>query len=203
MFAQNDYHDTQCPGYISYLLLSQIDPATVTIYEDDSSQQVLTKLATRIQLITTVHQIIELEKNFKYNTSKVQPEVENLNIRPENWDGAKQEVKEIFKNVGDQKYLDKMLDSITDKLSNVDTSQGNLMQSMMNVAQNVAAEMKGHNMSTEELKRMYTTINKEFQEMGSGQTDPNAKRVYNEMDDIFKQNENLQTIMRTMLTKGN
>lgn len=60
-------------------------------------------------------------------------------------ENASKEVKQIFKNkgIGADGSMGKMIDSITEKLTNIDLSNGNIIQNMYSIARNVAGEMEG------------------------------------------------------------
>lgn len=66
-------------------------------------------------------------------------------VNEKNVNEAKEEVKEIFmkKGLGENNSMARMIDSISDKLSSVDLSKGNIIQNMFGIAQHVAQEMKG------------------------------------------------------------
>ena len=66
-------------------------------------------------------------------------------INEKNVSEAKEEVKGIFqkRGLGNDNSLLKMVDSISEQLTNVDLANGNIFHSMIGIAQNVAHEMKG------------------------------------------------------------
>jgi hypothetical protein len=66
-------------------------------------------------------------------------------ITKENVTDAKKEVKDMFakKGLGENNSMVKMIDLISDNLTKVDLTGGNIMQCMFGIAQNVAEELRG------------------------------------------------------------
>jgi len=109
---------------------------------------------------------------------------------------AKNEVKEIFQRKGltNNPAMNKMIDTISDKLTNFDASDGNLVQNMISMAQTVAEEMRPElENNPEAFQNTLGSITEIFQDMmnNSGGIDG----VEGEMPAEFK---NIMGIVKSM-----
>jgi len=143
------WHYTRSLFYVSQLLISKIeegaDPnnklviAKKTVFDDASMQleSILVTIAETEEKIK-VDQVMAVDKFL--NSKLLKTDINEKNVNE-----ARQEVKDIFqkKGIGNDNSMTKMIDSISDKLTNIDLSNGNIIQSMMGIAQNVAKEMRG------------------------------------------------------------
>lgn len=134
--------------YISQLIISNIEPKAEldknTLIKQQIFDESLENLETILTTISQIEDDINLNKllavdNF-LNVKLIKGGVNKNKVSE-----ASQEVKQMFKKkgLGENNSMTKMIDSITGKLSSIDLSQGNIIQSMFNIAQNVAMEMKG------------------------------------------------------------
>lgn len=135
--------------YISQILISKTeesdDPNNKTIimkrYVTSNSLENLEKI---LESISELEKNIELSKIMALdkflNTKLIKTGINETNVNE-----ARQEVKNMFskKGLGNDNAMTKMIDSISDKLTQVDLSKGNIIQNMFGIAQNVAQEMKG------------------------------------------------------------
>ena len=133
--------------YISQLIISKIDQesnektinAKKKVYDNAAEQlePILTSIS-EIEEKIKLDQILTLDKFL--NTKLVKTGINEKNVNE-----ARQEVKEIFmkKGLGADDSMGKMIDSISDKLTTIDLSKGNIIQNMFGIAQNVAQEMRG------------------------------------------------------------
>ena len=100
---------------------------------------------------------------------------------------AKNEVKAIFnkKGIKTDGTMHKMIDSISDKITQLDLTQGNIVQSMFDVAQNVASEIRSDIESDpEQFKQTLGAITEIFQETmsdtsGNSDIPPELKDIFN------------------------
>ena len=100
---------------------------------------------------------------------------------------AKNEVKQIFnkKGIKTEGTMHKMIDSISEKITQLDLSQGNIVQSMFDVAQNVANEIRSDIESDpEQFKQTLSAITEIFQETmsdasGNSNVPPELKDIFN------------------------
>ena len=135
--------------YISQMLVSKINPdADKTSKSNVIKQSVFDTASDKIEEILS--NIAKMEDDIKINQlmsldNFLNNKLVKSGITKTNVNDAKQEVKEIFakKGLGDNNSMTKMIDSISDKLANIDLSNGNIMQCMFGIAQNVAEELRG------------------------------------------------------------
>lgn len=135
--------------YISQLLISRVDSNA-----DPKDKNIITKRkifdesAGYLESILVI--ISDIEEKMKLNQVMALDKFLNTKliktgINEQNVNEAKQEVKDIFvkKGLGQDNSMNRMIDSISDKLTSIDLSKGNIIQNMFGIAQNVAQEMKG------------------------------------------------------------
>lgn len=135
--------------YISQILISKTEES-----DDPNNKTIMTKRQITNKSLEMLEKILEsisiLEKNIELNKIMALDKFLNTKliktgINETNVNEARQEVKNMFskKGLGNDNSMTKMIDSISDKLSQVDLSKGNIIQNMFGIAQNVAQEMKG------------------------------------------------------------
>lgn len=130
--------------FISQLLISKSDVNDFNLVKknvyDESMQQmehILVSIADIDQKMK-LNQLLALDKFL--NVKLVKTGINETNVNE-----ARQEVKNIFikKGIGEDVPMDRMIDSIADKLTSSDFSSGNFLQSMFGIAKDVADEVKG------------------------------------------------------------
>lgn len=134
--------------YISQILLTKTNP------DDNLADQLVTKKRTvfdeaALQLETIFEKIKEAEDTLKINQVMALDNFLNTKliksgITDDKVNTAKNEVKSIFKKKGisNDPTMNRMIDSISEKLTSLDFENGNVVQSMMSIAKDVAGEMK-------------------------------------------------------------
>lgn len=135
--------------YISQYLLSRVNPSAdpehpITKAKKLASEEAINMLEVILEKITTIEEkiridhLLSVDKFLNIKLIKTGINEKNVNL-------ARLEVKELFKRRGlnGDPSMDKMIDSISDKLSGADFSGGNVIESMFGIADVVAKEMKG------------------------------------------------------------
>jgi len=131
--------------YFSQLILSKgrSDEQTNALKQDifDTSSNLLEEILVKIaelENVAKMDQVLALD-NF-LNSKLIKTGITKASVGD-----ANKEVKEIFakKGLGGNNAMTKMIDSISGKLADVDLSNGNIMQCMFGIAQNVADELRG------------------------------------------------------------
>jgi len=107
----------------------------------DESTQKIEEVLTIISQLETIQQTGQLMALDTFLTNKLV----KSGITQGTLNNAKDEVKEMFakKGLSGNSSMDKMIESISEKLSDVDFSNGNMMQNIFGIAQNVAEELRG------------------------------------------------------------
>lgn len=136
--------------YISQLLISKVDRDRVD-YVDKNIQQkkiIFDDASEKLEIILT--KIAEIDESIKLNEMMAVDKFLNnklvkTGINDKNVNDARNEVKEIFnkKGLGKDNSMTKMVDLISDKLTGIDLSGGNIIQSMFGIAQDVAQDLRG------------------------------------------------------------
>ena len=153
---------------MTQILLAKDHASTQHIY-----QQAITQVADILESIAC------LEKENKVNQLMAVDHFLNnklvkTTITEQNLADAKEEVKGIFRKKGldSNNTVFKMIDSITDKVPNLDLSQGNVLKSMMGIAQDVVKELAGDIRSDpQQFQTTISTLTEVFQEQIN---DPNG-----------------------------
>lgn len=212
--------------YISQILISSGDSANEKIKAkkkmifDESMDQ----LETILETISTIEQERQLSKLLaldKFLNAKLVKPTKVIN-KSEIQDAGK-EVKEKFlkQGIDNDSSLNKMIDSISDKLSNVDLTNGNILQNIFSIAHNVANEVK-HDLESnpEKIQQTLSTVVEIVKDtIKNDQIPSNLKNMFdnliseapkmisasdNEDSNIEKNFENIleQTDMKEFLVKG-
>lgn len=132
-----------------------------------------------VQIATILNAITDLDEKMKVNNvmaldKYMKEKLVSSGIDSKKISDAKNEVKEIFqkKGIKTEGTMHKMIDSISDKITQMDLSQGNIVQSMFDVAQNVATEIRADIESDpEQFKQTLGAITEIFQETMSDNSD--------------------------------
>lgn len=145
-----------------YFTMNNANNATKKQIFDDASEKIIEILSMIEQLEdeNKVKQLLALDVFL--NNKLVKSGITESNIH-----GAKDEVKELFakKGLGNNTAMSKMIDSISEKLSTIDLSNGNIMQCMFGIAQNVAEELRGDmENDPEALQNTFGAITEVFQD---------------------------------------
>ena len=175
--------------YISQLIISKIDQesnektinAKKKVYDNAAEQlePILTSIS-EIEEKIKLDQILTLDKFL--NTKLVKTGINEKNVNE-----ARQEVKEIFmkKGLGADDSMGKMIDSISDKLTTIDLSKGNIIQNMFGIAQNVAQEMRGDlENNPENFQNTIGAITEVFQD-AMEDSSKNGEDIPPELKDMF------------------
>lgn len=182
---------TRCLFYISQLLITKTDPGA-----DDRDKTVALKRkifddsANKLENILVL--ISELEEHIKVNQVMAVDHFLNsklikTGITKDKVNDARNEVKEIFakKGIGMDNSMMSMIDSISEKLTSVDLTQGNIIESMFGIAQNVAQEMRGELESNpEKFQSAFGAITEVFQE-AMDESSNNGQEVPAELKSMF------------------
>lgn len=130
--------------YISQLLLSKCDAEKMDLERKNIFDDAAEKLEEILILIMQIDEKIKVNEVMKLDKF-LNNKLVKTGITDKNVNEAREEVKEIFikKGLGEDNSMSKMIDSISDKLTSIDLSGGNIIQSMLGIAQNVAQEMSG------------------------------------------------------------
>ena len=157
--------------YISQLLISFVGTDA-----DPESDIVITKHKifddAALKLETILVNISDIEEKIKLNQIMTLDKFLNsklvkTGINEKNVSEARNEVKEIFqkKGLGNDNSMTKMIDLISDNLNGVDLSKGNIIKSMLGIAQDVAQEMRGDlEQNPEKFQNTLGAITEVFQE---------------------------------------
>ncbi|MEM0354156.1 MAG: hypothetical protein QXW79_01105 [Thermoplasmata archaeon] len=138
---------TRALFYITQLLISNVgkeEKDKNIKYKHEVFNDAAQKLEVILENITKIEEEIKIRQAMSLddflNKRLVKSGISEKNVKE-----ASNEVKEIFnrKGLGNNQTMFKMIDSISNKLSSIDLSQGNIVQNMFSIAQNVAQEMRG------------------------------------------------------------
>lgn len=154
MLNQSKYQEliwqcTRALFYITQILISKNHPGTNQNYNsvifkrrifDDAAE----KLETILIDMAQIEEKIKLDKIMAVDVFLNNKLIKG-GITKKKVENASKEVKKIFNNkgIGADGSMGKMIDSITEKLTNIDLSNGNILQNMYSIARNVAGEMEG------------------------------------------------------------
>ena len=176
--------------YISQVLISRVDPES-----NQQDKNVIAKKRTYDDAMGKLEEILAIisETEEKIEINKIMSVDKYLNsvllktgINEKNVNEAKAEVKEIFakKGLNTDNAMTRMIDSISNKLTSIDLSQGNIIQSMFGIAQDVAQEMRPElEDDPEKFQNTLGAITEVFQEA---------------MDDSSKKGEEVPAELRNM-----
>lgn len=156
--------------YISQVILCQMGDSTEIPTLVNMKKEIVDKSIDKLTDILT--SISDLEEQIKMNQLMAVDNFLNckllkVGINEKNVNEAKMEVKEMFqkKGLGDETPLGKMVDLISDNLTNIDLNGGNLLRDMYTIAQNVANEMKGDiEQNPQDFQNTIMSITQVFQE---------------------------------------
>jgi hypothetical protein len=157
----------QCLFYLSQVLiiLSQENDFMSELF--DSSIQGLSVVLESIMQYESDAETNKLSDLNDYLKSKT------TEITADRVDDASAEIKNIFrkKGVSDESAgtVERLVDSITSKLKTSDFSSGNMIQNIMDIAKNVAEEIKGSAKNPEDLRDVINASQGIFSEMVSQQ----------------------------------
>ena len=187
--------------YISQMLISKVDDSNLNtnnnlkknIFNDsvDKLENILTKIS-EIEEKINIAKIMSVDKFL--NNKLVKAKIKDRDI-----DEARHEVKEIFKNkgmTGDNTAMN-LVDDITEQLMSnfsngkLDFSNGNIVQSMMDIACSVAGKMQdGFNDDPEKLQKTLEKVTEIFtenvQNNDTGIIPDNMKNIINSMVSTIK-----------------
>lgn len=176
--------------YISQLLISKVDlesdPTDKTVI---IKQKIFDDAAEHLELILV--NISEIDEKTKSNQmmsvdSFLSKRLIKTGVTEKNVNEARQEVKDIFikKGLGTDNSMSRMIDSISNKLTSIDLSKGNIIQNMLGIAQNVFQEMKG-DLENDPAKFQSTlgTLTEVFQEALAN--DKDGQKVPPELKNMF------------------
>ena len=176
--------------YVSQFLLSYVgenaDPKSKIVIakkkiNDDAVEKLETILVTIDELEEKIklNQIMTLDKFL--NSKLIKTGINETNVNE-----AREEVKQIFQNKGlsNNSSMSKMIDSISNKLTDIDLTKGNIIQSMIGIAQTVAQEMRGDlEKNPEQFHTTLGAITEVFQEAmesdDNKQIPPELKNIFN------------------------
>ena len=179
--------------YISQILISKVDADAdpndeIIIAKQKVMDEAIDKLETILVSISEteekikLNQVLSLDKFL--NTKLVKTGINENNIND-----AKQEVKEIFikKGLGQDDTMTNLIDKISSELTKVDLSKGNIIQSMLGIAQNVAQDMRGDlENNPERFQNTIGAITEVFQD-AMEDTSKNGETVPPELKNMFNQ----------------
>lgn len=134
--------------YISQILISKVDAnadcTNATVIE---KKKVMEKSVINLEVI--LGSIADIEEEIKLNQKLAVDKFLNsklikTGINENKINDAKHEVREIFnkRGLGNDASMNKMIDSISEKLTTADFSKGNFIENMFSIARNVAHELK-------------------------------------------------------------
>lgn len=135
--------------YISQMLNCKVDPEIVTT---DPKLLLKKKIYTNsfdtlVKILETIDKIEEENELSKFMTLDkfLNMKLIKTGINEKNVNEARQEVKDMFKKkgLGGGNTMTKIIDSISDQLTNVDFSEGKILNNMLGIAQTVAQEVRG------------------------------------------------------------
>ncbi|XWV25192.1 hypothetical protein QJ856_gp0580 [Tupanvirus deep ocean] len=179
--------------YISQYLISKVDsdadPKDKIII---AKQKVMDDSFSKLESILIT--ISETEEKIKINEVLSLDKFLNsvlikTGINESNVNEARQEVKDIFnkKGLGQDNSMTKMIDLISDNLTKIDLSGGNIIQSMFGIAQNVAQEMRCDlEKNPEKFQSTIGAITEVFQE-AMNDTAKDGEEVPSELKNMFNQ----------------
>lgn len=107
------------------------------------NEQYLDRYTESLEIITMLDEKLNLEKLVAMDEF-LKNKVMKSGINDKTISSASEEVKELFskKGISGNNAMGRMVDSISNKLKDLDLSNGNLIQTMMSIAQDVAGEMQ-------------------------------------------------------------
>jgi hypothetical protein len=188
---------TRALFYISQLVLSKVregtDPSTPSfILKNKIYDESLLAFGSILEKIESMEECGEMNKLMALDNF-LKKKLLKSGLSQENVGTAKDEVKEIFqrKGLGNNPAMNKMIDTISDKLVNFDASEGNIVQSMFSMAQSVAEEMRPELESDPEaFQNTLGSVTEIFRDMMQ-----NADQEGNQMPAEFKEIATLATSM--------
>ena len=130
--------------YISQLIISNTGTSNnMTAIKQEIYDESLEHFTSALEQIEVLEENAKIGKSMALDNF-LKSKLVKSGINENNVCGAKNEVKEIFqkKGISSNPTMDKMIDSISDKLGGLDLSNGDLFQNMFSIAQGVAEEMK-------------------------------------------------------------
>jgi len=171
----------------------------ITEYIILHSQDVLQKIENLLSSIALLEDYLKIEKKLEddpYIKMKMGRERSEI----QNFDKAKNELKKIFQKQGlnDQKIL-KMADSITNRIKDSDIqNSGNIVQKMIQIAQDVAHEMKDeYQDDPEKLVQPFNTLTQVFMD-----TVGKNKKIYDQLPPELRELVGRMTSIRNDGSKG-
>lgn len=133
--------------YLSQLIICRAEHGSKldknTTIKEKVFEESLEKLETVLSIISQIEEDINLNKLLAADNF-LNAKLIKAGINKDKVDEAGREVKDMFKRkgLGENNSMTRMIDSITNKLSDIDLSKGNIIQSMYSIAQTVAMEMR-------------------------------------------------------------
>jgi len=177
--------------YISQILISKVDPdADSTNKSVRQKNKILNDSMENLESI--LETISETEEQIKLNQVMALDKFLNTNlvktgINEKNVNEAKNEVKEIFakKGLGVNNSMTKMIDLISNEITSVDLTKGNIIQNMFSIAQSVAQEMKPDlENNPDQFQNTLGAITEVFQE-AMNDSSKNGDEVPSEIKNMF------------------
>uniref|UniRef100_A0A6C0LR20 Uncharacterized protein n=1 Tax=viral metagenome TaxID=1070528 RepID=A0A6C0LR20_9ZZZZ len=167
--------------YISQILISNTKNPT-SLHEEVSKdaflnlEKVLLKISD-LEEETKVNKIMSLDKFLNSKLLKT-------GINDKSLGEARQEIKGLFqkKGLGDNISMNKMIDAISGKMGEIDFTKGNIIQSVMGIAQHVSNEVQTDFQNDPEgFRGTLGALTDVFKELIS---DPNNNDIPNELKEI-------------------
>lgn len=134
------WHHTRSIFFITQIILTNNSTDTM---KNSINNESLDNFTNVLEVIGLLEEQINLEKTTAMDEF-LKSKIIRSGITEKTISSAKNEVKELFnkKGISGNNAMGKMIDSISSKLTDIDLANGNLIQTMMSIAQDVAGEMQ-------------------------------------------------------------
>lgn len=181
--------------YISQIIVSKVNPNAdlndkITMTKEKISEESIEILGKVLISISEIEKEINLSKIMALDKF-LNTKLIKTGINEDDVDEANQEVKQIFKRKGldSNNSIMKMVDSISTRLKKQDLSQGNIIENMFQIAQEVTGEITADIKAGDGPEKFQDTIGaitEVFQEAMEN-TGENSEQIPSEIKSVFKQ----------------
>lgn len=188
--------------YISQIILSKQNDTEIKEKVFNDSIEKVEEILLNIKKIEegiNINKILEADSYLNSKLTKSKMSEKNINE-------AKNGVKDLLseKGLSNDKTMDKIIGSITNKIPTMDLSKGNIIKNMFEIAQNVSEEVKADmdNLNIEDtLSKVMNIFHETINNNESNNIPPELKNVIGKLN-VMKQNspdENIKQQLEKMI----